>query len=381
MADTLPQPASCCNSCDETLVENIPGPIGATGAAGADGNDGVNAFTETTDAFDQPAVSGNVTVDVADSTWMAVGQIVFIENGGYYEVVSKPSSTSSTLKNLGYAANVAQATNVASGNGVSPGGERGEDGTSASGDMLAANNLSDLANAATARGNLGGTTVGQAFYTLANPSAITFPRINANNTVTARASADLKTDLGLVIGTNVQAYDAELAAIAGLVSAADKLLYFTGSGTAALADLTSTGRALIDDASTTAMLVTLGRVLPRYGILGSSAAVNLNSALTDTGVTINATKFIIDKIMVEGASINLTTATASVYTGAGGTGTSLANDQVLSALTASTKFKNLTLEAVVGTDTLTSTTLYFRVGTAQGAAATANVWILGWSIG
>jgi hypothetical protein len=191
----------------------------------------------------------------------------------------------------------------------------------------------------------------------------------------------LKTDLGLVIGTNVQAYDAELAAIAGLVSAADKLPYYTGSGTAALADLTSTGRALIDDASTTAMLVTLGRVLPRYGILGSSAAVNLNSALTDTGVTINATKFIIDKIMVEGASINLTTATASVYTGAGATGTALANDQVLSALTASTKFKNLTLEAVVGTDTLTSTTLYFRVGTAQGAAATANVWILGWSIG
>ena len=33
--------------------------------------------------------------------------------------------------------------------------------------------------------DLGGTTVGGNFLTLANPSAITFPRINADNTVTA----------------------------------------------------------------------------------------------------------------------------------------------------------------------------------------------------
>lgn len=90
-----------------------------------------------------------------------------------------------------------------------------------------------------------------------------------------------RSTLGLVIGTNVQAFDAELAAIAGLVSAADRLPYFTGSGTATLATFTAFSRTLIDDADAAAMRATLE--LGTMALATATDYVSIAGAETITG--------------------------------------------------------------------------------------------------
>jgi hypothetical protein len=49
---------------------------------------------------------------------------------------------------------------------------------------------------ATGRASLGGTTVGQSMFTLTNPSAITFPQFNADNTVSALTASAFRTAIG-----------------------------------------------------------------------------------------------------------------------------------------------------------------------------------------
>jgi hypothetical protein len=74
----------------------------------------------------------------------------------------------------------------------------------------------------------------------------------------ASTASVARTNLGLAIGTNVQAYDAGLQSISGLTTTADQMIYTTSSDTYATTSLTSAGRALLDDASASAQRTTLG---------------------------------------------------------------------------------------------------------------------------
>lgn len=104
----------------------------------------------------------------------------------------------------------------------------------------------------------------------------------------ASTAAGARTNLGLAIGTDVQAYDAQLTALAGVTAAADKVPYFTSGSAANVMTVTSAARSLLDDTSISAMRSTLGlaigsNVQPFDADLSAFAAISSNGIIVRTG--------------------------------------------------------------------------------------------------
>jgi hypothetical protein len=72
--------------------------------------------------------------------------------------------------------------------------------TGITGTLPIANGGTNATTASAARTSLGGTTLGANLFTITNPSAVTFPRFNADNTVSSLSASDFRTAIGAGTG-------------------------------------------------------------------------------------------------------------------------------------------------------------------------------------
>lgn len=384
MSSSLPQnpDGNCCLPvCDDEVIAQVPGPAGPSayevalqeGFSGTEaewlvsleGADGTSAFALTAAQFTMPAEGATVSITTTTpTTFLTPTQIVYVQTAGWMSVVSV-GTNSAVLRNEEntasalYTDNVAPTTVIAAGVKITAGGKQGPTGGTPAGTAFAiANNLSE-GNAGTMRTNL-------ALDDVDNTADADKP------VSTAQAAADAAAQAAAIAAS--QPADAFLTSIATLGTAADRMIYTTALNVAAEAVLTAAGRALLDDVDVAAQRATLG-VLPRVGLLGSLAAVDLG-VLGDTLIPIiGSTRYRVTHIVIENANASLATVMLGVFSQAGGIGTIAANQAVTGA-TAADKFVSLTISSIGLTDIFTGTDLYFRVGTIQ-AAATVSVWVFG----
>ena len=129
-------------------------------------------------------------------------------------------------------------------------------------------------NAATARTSLGATTVGQNLFLLTNPSAITFPRINADNSVSALTGSAFLT----AIGADPAAGSSTITTIGTLTSGS--IPYTLLSGTVPIWNQSTTGSAAT---------LTTPRTIAGTSFNGSANIALTNKFIaqgtTDTGIT------------------------------------------------------------------------------------------------
>ena len=112
-------------------------------------------------------------------------------------------------------------------------------------------------------------------------------------------------------------------------------------------------------------------------LIASAQGVDLNAVADTIASILVAGNVSVQSIIVANASTSLTTAELAVYTGPGATGTAVKSAYALSGNNSTTA---VVVTAATSTASITTTPLYIRCTTAQGAAATADVFIYGYDL-
>lgn len=370
----------------------VPGPPGRDASAATNGTNGANSYGTLTAAFTMPGYGAEAEATIDDNGWPTPGQYVQI-GLSVLQVTAKSGTTKVTLKNPAAAGGAAYPDNqpptfvFVAGNPISPAGQQGVAGSltgTAGGDLKGIypnaklaipNTLGDLAAGngtdAAALSTGGAGSNGKILHADSTEAlGLRWHSLDLTGADTV-LSGVLPVASGGTGGANAAAARTALGAAAK--GANSDITSLTGITTPLAAAYGGTGVA-----SLAALITALGLgPYMRYGLLGSISVADFNTT-ADQSIVMAASAYILRRIIVENASVNLTTAQGGIYTQAAKAGTALvASTQAYTALTAAAKFLDLTLEAVCGTDVRTEATLYFSLTTAQGVAATARLWVFG----
>jgi hypothetical protein len=155
--------------------------------------------------------------------------------------------------------------------------------------------------AAAARTNLGATTVGSNLFTLANPSAVTFPRLNADNSVSALTASAFRS----AISSAASGANSDITSLTGLTTA----LSVPQGGTGAT---TLTGYVKGNGASA----MTAAATIP-YNDLAGRAWINASSTLDQTQAAINTAKEFTLDTGTSGTGIAVNASSRVTFTDAG----------------------------------------------------------------